>query len=136
MTRSRRVARGGFTLIELLVVISIIAVLIALTLPAVQRVREAANRTDCANNQKQLALAVHTYNDSHKRLPPNGVTQTFYTALLPYVDQKNNDPANPQGVSTFTCPSRRRANQAYCDYAGALPFYQYETYDYSYFSDF
>ena len=93
----------GFTLIELLVVIAIIAILIALLLPAVQQAREAARRTQCKNNLKQLGIALHNYHDTHGVFVSNGVAGTTENAggryrqawlswsglsmLLPYIDQ-------------------------------------------------
>ncbi|HEY4262407.1 MAG TPA: DUF1559 domain-containing protein, partial [Schlesneria sp.] len=84
--------RAGFTLIELLVVIAIIAVLIALLLPAVQQAREAARRTQCKNNLKQLGLALHNYHDSFNMLPLedpvcSGKRWSWIPMILPYVDQ-------------------------------------------------
>lgn len=125
--------RKAFTLIELLVVIAIIAVLVGLLVPAVQKVREAANRMSCSNNMKQIGLALHNYQSTMGYLPTSGeglsanLSTTFdvnstYTHILPYVEQDNavklfdttipyDHPTNvangagQQVIKSFLCPS-------------------------------
>ncbi len=128
--------QAGFTLVELLVVVAIIAVLIALLLPAVQKVREAGNRVQCLNNLKQIALALHGYHDAYNTFPhaydaralfqdPSKtpetparsrliLTKSWATLLLPLIEQENLESAgygyyHEHHLPIYVCPSDRRA---------------------------
>ena len=111
----------GFTLIELLVVIAIIAILIGLLLPAVQKVREAAARTQCANNLKQLGLAIHNYESTHAKIVPGGGAPpvnnpganiwgpdkgSWYVHALPYMEQGPLGQRTDQYAGSFNDESR------------------------------
>ncbi len=133
LTMSRSLAprrrRSGFTLVELLVVMAVIAILVGLLLPAVQKAREAAARTQCQNNLKQMGLAIHHYHDTYRKITPNRITDlhaTWAVLLMPYLEQqvaynqwdRPLDPAGPMyyqqsaaartaQVPIYFCPSRR-----------------------------
>jgi len=125
--------RLGFTLVELLVVIAIIGILVALLLPAIQAAREAARRSQCTNNLKQIGVGLHLHHDQHRKLPPGdwtdpagapwkrpGHQSTWITHLLPYIEQGGLYDAIPENytfggtadclarterIVTFLCPS-------------------------------
>lgn len=131
--RRLQASRRAFTLIELLVVIAIIAILVALLLPAVQQAREAARRTSCKNNLKQMGIALHNYHDTHSAFPLGNQYNkwwTFQARLMPFFEQKNlyerldfgrycfgflgANPAIDRGAITleiFQCPSDVNANK-------------------------
>jgi prepilin-type N-terminal cleavage/methylation domain-containing protein len=142
MPRNRRRA---FTLIELLVVIAIIAILIALLLPAVQQAREAARRTQCKNNLKQLGLAIHNYMESSRYIPPSATIDLSITTtgnngswgvhgrILPFIEQGTlakkvdlsiawDSQMEIHGVKvpTFACPSDPESDEAR-DFGGVKP---------------
>jgi prepilin-type N-terminal cleavage/methylation domain-containing protein len=123
-----RVDRNGFTLIEVLVVIGVVGVLLALLLPAIQQARETARRGQCANNIRQLGLALHNYHDAHEVFPPGAILSnelSWHVFVLPMLDQGTlysqfnfdqgqyfaaavNNKNNPHGltkVPQYLCPS-------------------------------
>jgi prepilin-type processing-associated H-X9-DG protein/prepilin-type N-terminal cleavage/methylation domain-containing protein len=147
--RPDRVSRGrqraAYTLIELLVVAAILAVLIALLLPAVQKVREAANRIQCANNLKQIGIALHSYHDAYQSFPQaydaralfvnpsqtpvtgartgSIVTMSWATLILPFAEQNNLEAAgydayHQRHLPIYVCPSDPRAAGMYAGNQG------------------
>ncbi len=121
----------GFTLVELLVVIAIIGILIGMLLPAVQQVREAARRSACLNNMRQIGIAAHNYESSRMRLPPGGINSgagphgaSVLISMLPFFEQNNLRDLVPNGndfsaytqfsknrISLFLCPSSQFQTQ-------------------------
>jgi prepilin-type N-terminal cleavage/methylation domain-containing protein/prepilin-type processing-associated H-X9-DG protein len=123
--RNVRVGRRGFTLVELLVVIAIIVLMMTMLLPAIQKVREAANKMICGHNLKQIAIACHNYQSDYNALPPARVARDAYATwpvlIMPYVEEdktyklwdihlgyeSQSDAARESQVKLYYCPSRR-----------------------------
>ena len=148
--------RPGFTLIELLVVIAIIAILVALLLPAVQQAREAARRSSCKNNLKQIGLALHNYVEVNNYLPPGASVELSVTAtgnngswgvhgrIMPYLEQGNlyenvdlsvawdfQTPINGVKLPIYACPSDPKADQGRDPGGGKVHLYP-TTYGFNY----
>jgi len=118
--------RDGFTIVELLVVMAVMALLMGLLLPAIQQVREAANRASCGNNLHQIAIAMHLYNNDKGHLPPRCVLDngaTWAVLIFPYMEQDplfghwdlsrsyydQSDVVRQAFLKNYFCPSRRTA---------------------------
>lgn len=122
MNSHRPTHKRGFTLVELLVVIAIIGVLVGMLLPAVQMVREAARRSTCLNNMRQMGMATHNYQSAHLKLPP-GATPAYslHVLLLPYLEQTalydtfvggaTTDVLSQQKVDIFLCASATQLDE-------------------------
>jgi len=125
--------RRGFTLIELLVVMAIIAILIGLLVPAVQKSREAAARTQCTNNLKQIGLAMHQYHTARGAFPPNrNDNVTWAVLILPFLEEDvvyrrwdltqnyyaQNTVALTKPMPVFLCPSRRGTGSPHLSTSG------------------
>ena len=126
--RSTQRTRRAFTLVELLVVIAIIGILVALLLPAVQAAREAARRTQCTNNLKQIGLAIHNFHDAREFYPPSRIFDlqaTWAVVIMPYMEESalydewditrwyyhQTQVARESSVAGYSCPSRRSPPQ-------------------------
>lgn len=142
MMSSRPNRRNGFTLVELLVVIAVIAMLIAILLPAVQSARGAARRSICSNNLRQIGIALNSYHTTHSRFPagsdvaPRDIGLSWRVHLLPYLEQQAIhgiiDPSvGPNGtaegwrfanakISVFVCPSHSSSQRNRSNYSGVM----------------
>jgi type II secretory pathway pseudopilin PulG len=144
-TQSRR----GFGMIELLVIIAIIAILLALLLPAVQQVRDAAARSQSTNNLKQIALSFHNFHDANRRLPGNGgnvvgnnikykadaegknsASGSWAFMILPYIEEAAtfNDVDRTRAIPVYQCPGRQRPGVETSNGGGAWSDYFYNNY--------